>query len=473
MKLYTEAFDAIARIEEPGDRANEHLETVLSLLQVQEKSDQSVFPIVSESLGLIRTLEDPRQKLFLLRKAGQGFARMRLFSHALALAEEMDLILLDRGASSPRWSEDVEEQKDALFQEIALHQARSRENQACFETLEKIVDYDLHEETVLRLIRENAIPECSDELFELLETPVLKSLAAIALARHRRIFPDFSALETDADSLTELVSLYLLRDFPFPEEAQRERVLLETLEKFDAAYEKGLAAALIAKSGENDESALFTQTLRILLEATEEVKSISQRNTLFCELAGIEARYNRGDEARKTFRKALRETEKESNSFSRMKLLTELARSAAEAGERGAAVKLYRKASDIALSIDEPHLRGFYLKTISESLYEDHFLEEARETIESIVDFEVQRKKTKETGNERHFHRDQMQELHSILLHQKSLALSRAAEILREESGYEQEIALLLQDSLECAREIFDPILRAEALRNNARIPLI
>ncbi len=485
MKLYEETFDGIARIDIPEERANQHLQTVRSLFE--HGHEETATALVPETLNLIDRLEDPKQKLFLLRLTGALLAERGKFPLAFAVLEQMDSALLaGKLLRSESWKDEVEDNKDHLFSSISRAQAQRGlldDAIAAAGRIENFVEYEsaLHE--ILQSLHSSDpddIPKC-ERLLDEMESPncVISSLLAIAKIQHRLGLTD-KARETaalaerkaESDSLeasmekyeafSEIIEHYL--EIYFSEPSVQSPLPFEHLvalaSKIDAFFDNCSTWTELAQNRlkfEDRESAeqLLERAVKSFHDSGEKPRGFANPTLI----AQVYALLDQPEPMKRYFREAIAGCDRETGSFLRIMFRASVAQSLAESGERSAAEKLYRQTVSIANSEEIEFLRGKYLHDLAEMMLRDHFTEQALEVIESLAEPLETAFSTFET--------------HELYLARKSLALSMAAKILyREENNPSaKETALRLrEESMDLARQLTDPVKRAEALRSNAEI---
>lgn len=483
MKIYAESLDAIARIPEPGERAHQHLSTVCSLFH--HGFPESVPMLLSESCNLVRALSDLRQKLFLLRKVGVLFAEMGLFSEVFSIAEDIDLLLLEESTlQRSGWKQDVEDHKDALFRALGAKLFSFGKNEESFAVLDRILDFDEYENAVLDIFESPASLDCKSELLQRIESPESTVQALIRIAAHekkRGLRGDFLRTVHEARKmiLTEIgvpdhrdsLLKKLLEFFTEEQNGEENRSFMGYCEEIIGEIrnpimqiESRLSYAKRVFQIGNEQAAfsLLDSAISSLKEIGNSPENMHSKAILCRAVGSVCALFDKTEQSRSFYREALRLVESETNSFFKMRFFEQTAQSLAEIGERSAAGKLHQKAFFLAREDGDVHLRSFYLKGIAESMLLDHFYEESLEVLESIADFENGGKMEGPKLN---------REIRSHLLHQHSLALSRRAEILKQESELNADcVEPLLEESLNLAREIDDPILRADSLRKIAEV---
>ncbi len=485
MKLYEETFDAIARIDIPEERANQHLQTVRSLFEYGH--EESATALVPETLNLIDRLEDPKQKLFLLRLTGALLAERGKFPLAFAVLEQMDSALLaGKLLHSESWKEEVENNKDFLFSSISRAQAQRGlldDAIAAAGRIENFVEYEsaLHE--ILQSLdssNPDDIPKCERLLGEM-ESPncIISSLFAIAKIQHRLGLAE-EALETaalaerkaESDSLedpmgkyeafSEIIEHYL--EIYFSEPSVQSPLPFEHLvalaSKIDAFFDSCSTWTDLARNrlkfGDREAAEqLLERAVKNFHESGEKPHDFANPS----RIAQVYALLDQPEPMKRYFRKAIAGCDRETSSFLRIMFRARVAQSLAESGERSAAEKLYRQTVSIANSEEIDFLRCKYLHDLAEMMLRDHFTEEALEVVESLGE----PLETEFTAFE----------THELSLARKSMALSMAAKILFQEENNPpgQETALRLrEESTSLARQLTDPVQRAEALRQNAEI---
>ena len=479
MKHYEEVFDAIARIDIPEERANQHLETVQSLYEHGfEESASAIFP---ETLTLIRQLDDPKKKLFLLKQAGTLLASRGKIAEAIAIAEEMELAFLVKELiTSNAWKEEIEDARNALFGSISKSQAERGQLKNAIETADRVDSF--HEyETALCDVLTCAVASSIDDITACeqipneIETPQNRVTALLALARLQHKFglaekiqeslamvkkivaSEIEGEETQYAVIREIAAYYLSHSVA----ADHTELLSRLIPQSDASSDCcTIWLDLAEKQRESGNLDLAKEFLGHAIEndGKSDEKSFGFLNPM--RIAEFFANMEQANEMKEYYRKAIAVCERESNSFGRVTSLVRVARSLAESGERGAAEKLYFRTIKLIESEDADFLRCMFVQTISESMLKDDFVESALNIIEWITE-PIDSYDTKANPLE----------LKEMLLHQKSLAFSVAAKILASKSddpvSYETS-QRLLRESTDIAHLLTDFVNRAEALRKIA-----
>ena len=473
MYLFAETFDAIARIENSSDRANQHLETVQSLYFYNQP--EAAVALVPETLGLVRGLSDIRQKLFLLRKVGVLLAKMQRFADAFTVADEIDLLLLEPDfINSSRAPDEVEEQKDILFHVIALQQAFCREFDDVHKTLERIVDFDEYENAIVEIIESSSTwndirknEEVLDGFLELLETPYRKASALIHLAL---IFPVEGSTTEPSKKIEQVIQII---NTEISDDGIKDTLLKKLLNYYSITsnFEKWFASnrkisdpamrcdanlSQITKYGGNtcgDEPC--EKLLQTVLDDVKQIDDSNAKIQILTDIAFYYGRYLEDElETKKYYREAIRLVSLETNPYSRVKLSLKICNSLADAEQRTAAAKMFQKTISFVESVDDIHLRCYLLREIAGSFVANDFYNEAKELAKNFENYAVPDEHDRA-------------EVEAILVYQKCLA---SIAVLSWGIELKHPLGDIPGKTLELIRSIPDPIERADALRKLAEL---
>lgn len=473
MKYFTEVFEAIARIEEPEERASQHLQTVRSYFEAGYTEGLSV--LLDESLQLIHSLRDPQQKLFLLRKMGQNLASMFRFEAALYRLSEMDPLQLDPAVlKSDRFLDDLDEQKNALLAYIAKEQVQSGLLEEALKTAEQISDLDDYEQTLIAIARREDRLDCLAPIGELLENPenlfiiwdhtaCLQRLAGNVEEAEKAINKAFEIAIRDITDISKR-DVALLQIAKYHLFWQSPAEIWENLFTQIQQPQERCTAQVTSALYHFDRNEI-ERTHLALDKATREVdkiKDVSQQIAVCKALGQAFAHCRDPENSKRYFNAGIRIASRESNAYSQIRFLSELAESMNGSGFRNNALKILQQVIKVAESVENLYLRCYYLREIVEQMVRNHFVDEALALIEKMDETAVADWEDNSVLS--------VSEQHSALLHQKSLMFSQTARQLREMGETEDVYSPLMKKAFELARKMDDPIIRAESIRKIAEL---